>query len=79
MTAQGDSSTVELALTGMHCESCSTLIEEVLSEHAGVARASVDLEAERALVTYDVSVVTVDQLLATVADAGYGATVSEPS
>lgn len=75
MTAQSDAATVELALTGMHCESCSSLIEEVLSEHPGVSKVMVDLEAEFATVTYDASAVGSDELCATVVEAGYGATV----
>ena len=41
----------------MHCGSCVALIEETLTEQAGVARASVDLESARAVVEYDPAVV----------------------
>jgi copper chaperone CopZ len=67
-------STIELTVTGMHCGSCSALIEESLGEHAAVSAASVDLESARAVVTYDPSRLDADGLCAVVAEAGYSAT-----
>ncbi len=66
--------TVELALEGMHCASCAALIEETLRKDVAVQAATVDLDAARAWVTYDDSSVSVDDLCATVAGVGYGAT-----
>jgi copper chaperone CopZ len=66
--------TVELAVVGMHCGACVALIEESLTEQMGVIGASVDLESTRAVVDYDPSLVDLDALLATVAEAGYAAT-----
>jgi Cu+-exporting ATPase len=72
--------TVELAVTGMHCASCAALIEETLAERSGVAGAAVDLDAGRARVAFDPTAVTVEELCAAVADAGYGASPGgEPS
>jgi copper chaperone CopZ len=65
------SATIELAVEGMHCEACVALIEESLSERVGVTGASVDLDSARAVVSYDPSVVGVEDLRTTVADAGY--------
>jgi copper chaperone CopZ len=64
----------ELAVTGMHCGSCSALIQESLSETTGVIRAEVDLDSGRAVVAYDPNQVDTDRLLSVVAEAGYGAT-----
>jgi copper chaperone CopZ len=50
------------------------LIEESLVETAGVMSASVDLASARAVVDYDPSLVGVDDLRSTIADAGYSAT-----
>ena len=67
--------TIKLALTGIHCGSCVAFIEEVLMDQSGVARATVDLEAGTASVTFDPSGVSVDALCTLVSDAGYGASL----
>jgi copper chaperone CopZ len=67
---------VELALTGMHCSSCSALIEETLGGHPAVERANVDLEGARAEVVYDAGGLRLEELCAVVAGLGYGATPS---
>jgi Cu+-exporting ATPase len=72
--AAGDVVTTELAVEGMHCGSCSALIEETLAEQAGVTEASVDLEAARAVIRYDPSQVGVDELRAAITEVGYSAT-----
>ena len=63
--------TVVLAIEGMHCGSCSALIEETLLEDLGVTAASVDLAAARATVTYDPAQHSVGDLCDAVAAAGY--------
>jgi copper chaperone CopZ len=65
---------VHLSVEGMHCGSCSALIEETLAEQAGVTTASVDLDAARAVVAYDPAQLDVDGIQAAIADAGYAAT-----
>jgi Cu+-exporting ATPase len=65
--------TVELEVTGMHCASCVALVEETLAEQRGVTRAAVDLPSGGARVDFDPSAVTVDELCAAVAGAGYAA------
>lgn len=62
---------VDLAITGMTCASCSARIERKLNKLAGV-EASVNLATEKARVRYAGSV-TVDDLVATVRATGYGA------
>jgi copper chaperone CopZ len=69
--------TVRLALSGMHCGSCAALIEDILSDQPGVTRAVVGFEAGEARVTFDPAKVTVDDLCASVAGAGYGASPVE--
>ena len=67
---------VDLAITGMTCASCSARIERNLGKIEGV-EASVNLATEKATVRHPDSV-DVDQLIATVESSGYGATVIEP-
>jgi copper chaperone CopZ len=68
---------VVLEVTGMHCASCSALIEEVLAEQPGLVAVQVDLETERARVTYDESVTDLDAVRSAITELGYGASVPE--
>ena len=45
-----------------------------MAEQAGVSQATVDLDSGRAVVRYDPDVLGLDDLRATVAEAGYSAT-----
>ena len=68
------SSTITLAVTGMHCQSCVDLVGDSLSATPGVVEASVDLEAGRAfVVVHSGASVSPDELCAAVVAAGYGA------
>jgi copper chaperone CopZ len=67
-------SSAELAIEGMHCDACVALIEESLAEQAGVISASVDLGAALATVAFDPAQLGVEEIRATIADAGYSAT-----
>ncbi|MEY1588552.1 heavy metal translocating P-type ATPase [Burkholderia sp. Bmkn7] len=69
-------STIELDIDGMTCASCVSRVEKALAKVPGVTRASVNLATERATVdvTADVSAA---QLVETVKQAGYGATVTD--
>ncbi|MBU1986220.1 MAG: copper ion binding protein, partial [Proteobacteria bacterium] len=44
--------TIELAITGMHCASCSTRIEKVLSGMTGVVSVAINLVSETGIVIY---------------------------
>jgi copper chaperone CopZ len=70
----GDLATAQLAVEGMHCESCVLLIEEVLAERPGVSSSSVDLESALATVAYDPSRLGLDDLRSAIEEAGYSAT-----
>lgn len=76
-SASGTTATVELAVEGMHCASCAALIEEVLGDEPAVQKAAVDLADARASVTYDPSVLSVDDVRRFIAGAGYTATVPD--
>ena len=75
----GRSTDVELDITGMTCASCAHRIERKLNKLEGVT-ASVNYATERAWVSHP-DAVTTEDLLATVAAAGYAATVptAEPA
>jgi copper chaperone CopZ len=64
----------QLTVEGMHCGSCVLLIEETLKEREGVAGALIDLDSARAVVEYDPSTLSVEDIRAAIAEAGYSAT-----
>jgi copper chaperone len=66
--------TIELAVEGMHCESCVLLIQEVLAERSGVSSSSLDLDSALATVAYDPSRLGPDDLRSAIEEAGYTAT-----
>jgi len=74
MSSDQDVRTVELELDGMTCASCAHRIERKLNKLDGV-RASVNYATEKASVEYAAGVTT-DQLLETVAAAGYHASLA---
>jgi heavy metal translocating P-type ATPase len=57
---------------GMSCASCATRVERALSEHDGVAAATVNFATRRAAVTFDARDVGSPELMATVERLGYG-------
>src|SRR4029077_18916490 len=67
----GEPRRIELGITGMTCASCANRIERKLNKLDGVT-ASVHYATERALAPPPATVTT-DELLATVAAAGYAA------
>ena len=69
--------TASLSIEGMHCGSCSALIEETLSEQPGVLEATVDLDAARAVVRFDAGQLGAVDLCGLVSGVGYEATVLE--
>lgn len=70
-----NASDVELAITGMTCASCATRIERKLNRMPGV-EASVNYATEKARVHADG--VSIADLIRTVSDAGYAASVPAP-
>lgn len=63
---------VTLNIFGMHCASCSVLVERSLQSTPGVVSANVNLSSEKAQVIVDDSLL-VDTLITAVADSGYTA------
>jgi Cu+-exporting ATPase len=65
---------VEIPITGMTCANCAMTIERTLKKKVpGVVDASVNFASERARVDYIPSVASVDDLIAAIKGAGYGA------
>ncbi|XP_074572006.1 copper-transporting ATPase HMA5-like [Curcuma longa] len=65
--------TCRLRVKGMTCTSCSTTVESALRAVAGVQKAIVALATEEAEIRYDPTIVSTNQLMETVEDAGFEA------
>jgi len=69
---------IELPITGMTCANCSANVERALKKKVpGVTDASVNFASERATVDFIPSVSGIDDLVAAIEKAGYGAVVPE--
>ncbi len=71
------SATAHLHTTGLHCQSCSMLVQMELEELPGVASARSDFRTGITDVVYDPEQVTIESLVAAVVAAGYGAELAE--
>jgi len=71
---------LELPVTGMTCANCAANIERALNKKVkGVTQASVNFASERAAIDYVTDAVTVDEIVAAIEKAGYGAILPEES
>ncbi len=68
--------TTRLVVGGMWCSSCGYIVRKALEGTPGVVDAEVSMSASTAVVTYDPSACTVEQLLASLAEYGYQARVT---
>ena len=67
---------VDLKTHGMHCSSCSMLIEMNVGDLKGVKKVRADRATEITRVEFDPAVVTLDEIIKVLADAGYPAEVA---
>ena len=68
-------SRVTLSIDGMHCSSCSTAVEAALSALSGVKKSTVSLSLHQALVEYDSSKVSIQEIIDEVESCGFGCAV----
>lgn len=68
---------VTLKLSGMSCTNCANAVEKALDKTEGVTDVSVNFAVEKAYVDYDPTLVSREDLIATVKRAGYEAEASE--
>ncbi|KXJ91360.1 E1-E2 ATPase-domain-containing protein [Microdochium bolleyi] len=77
-------STTTVAIEGMTCGACTSAVEGGFSGVPGVKSFNVSLLSERAVIEHDAALISVDTILETIEDRGFGATlvdtqVAEPS
>ncbi|WP_109509773.1 heavy-metal-associated domain-containing protein [Nocardioides speluncae] len=56
---------------GMHCASCTLLIDEALEDLDGVHRSTTSLRKRRTVVEYDPTTCSPHAVVAAIAEAGY--------
>lgn len=61
---------VELKIEGMHCTGCSSRLEKVLNNLDGV-KAQVSFEDKKAIVEYDDTKTSLDDIKEAIVDAGF--------
>lgn len=66
-----------LKTTGMHCPSCSMLVDMTLDDVAGVVSSKTDHVSGDTVVTFDPDVVTVDGLIEAIRSVGYDAEMAQ--
>ncbi len=71
--AAGSVCTITLPVTGMSCAACQGHVERALRSTSGVSDASVNLLTNSARVSFDPAVARLEDLIASVRDAGYDA------
>lgn len=62
-----------LSVEGMHCASCTLLIDEVLEDLKGVHRSTTKLRRRRTVVDFDTGACSPDAIVAAINGAGYSA------
>ena len=70
---------VTFGVTGMTCASCSARVERALAKLPGVLSANVNLATEKASVSFDRGLVSMETLRRAVEDVGYGVAEEETS
>jgi len=68
---------IQLNIEGMTCASCVAHVEKGIKNRVGIDLASVNLATERATVSYDPQKIDVDEIIKSVIDAGYIASIPE--
>ena len=67
----------KFSITGMSCSACSAGIERTVARAEGVERVEVSLMGESMLVEYDENKISTQEIIDTVINLGYGATLYE--
>lgn len=66
-------STVRLATSGLHCKSCSALVDMTVGELDGVSSVRTDHETGETIVVFDSDKVTVEAMIDAIRSVGYDA------
>jgi copper chaperone CopZ len=67
---------IVLKTGGMHCSSCSMLIEMTVQDLPGVRAAKADYGSGVTRVDFDPAAISVDRIVAAIVEAGYSAALA---
>jgi Cu+-exporting ATPase len=67
---------INLDITGMHCQSCITLLTKALQKSPGVEYANVNLTTEKATVEFDEKNISENKIIKIIKDLNYDAKIS---
>lgn len=62
---------------GLHCASCSRLVQMTVGDLEGVASVTSDFQTGLTVVEYDAEALTPDDIIAAIVHAGYGARLAD--
>jgi len=68
--------TTHLRTSGMHCRSCSMMVDMTVGELDGVADVRTDHASGETVVTFDTDTVSIDSIIEAIRSAGYEAEVA---
>jgi len=68
--------TAHLSTTGLHCRSCSMLVDMTVGELDGVSEVTTDHATGETVVSFDPDSVTVDSIIGAIRSVGYDAEVA---
>ena len=66
-----------IKIGGMHCSSCVTIINRVLSKQEGIINSSVNFSTEKASVEYDPTVISEAKIIEVINSKGYTASLDQ--
>lgn len=69
--------TTRLATTGLHCRSCSMLVDMTVGDLDGVSDVSTDHASGETVVTFDSDVLDVESIIGAIRSVGYDAEVAD--
>jgi copper chaperone len=69
--------TARLSTSGMHCRSCSMLVDMTVGELDGVSDVTTDHATGETIVSFDSDQVSVESIIGAIRSVGYDAEVSD--
>jgi len=69
--------TVTLGVPGMTCGACPITVKKAISKVNGVTQTEVDFDKRQAVVTYDDTKASADQIMRATSNAGYPSTIKD--